>query len=279
MLSTLIYHKSALHFYKLFNFFIPGYIAAQRDLWIHGDKFVNDVFHALQAMKSAAKDAQKPVPYVYDYYNITCITECNLSGSENLLVKLVNAVIKTLNANQLHIPRIITIIPDLDILCFINHFAFGVSQIIGQCLTWLVCNIKQAIDAKKDDLRHRKPGALHSSEPKIIWMKIFQCPGVNYAHLNTVRHKFNCILEDILSTRKNHFIMEVSAKISDPANFFPGTSKLNDYGMELFWLETDRILESFDYDKDKLILQQQKQSHFQQAARPTAHVYLGQSIS
>ena len=41
---------------------ITGYVAVQHDVWIAGDHFIHDVFHALQVMKTDVKDSHSPLP-------------------------------------------------------------------------------------------------------------------------------------------------------------------------------------------------------------------------
>ena len=232
---------------------ISGYVAAQRDLWILGDKFINDIFQALPDLHNSLREAKHPIPYMYDYYSITYLTEHQPTyNNNNTLARIVNTLAKGLN-EQPRVPRFILVIPDIDILRFINHFGFGVSQIIGKCLNCLIKNIDIIIESCKDDLRCRKPGALHSSEPKLVWMKIFEQPNMKENQFCHVQEKFNNILENILSTKKNHYIMDISLHISFPANFFPRSSILNTRGKDVFWLETDRMLEEFDYNKNLMI--------------------------
>ena len=190
---------------------------------------------------------------MYDYYNITCLTEHKpVYNNNNTLARIINTLAKGLN-EQPRMPRFILVVPDMDILRFINHFGFSVSQIIGKCLNWLIKNIDIIIESRKDDLRCRKPGALHSSELKLVWMKLFQHPNMKENQFRQVQDKFNNILEDILSTKKGHYIMDISPHISFPANFFPRSSILNARGKDIFWLETDSMLEEFDYHKNLMI--------------------------
>ena len=69
---------------------IAGYITAQRDLWIVGDKFIDQIFHRLQELKQEAKEAQGPMPYMYDYYEIKCYTEDKLSTNDCVPSRIVN---------------------------------------------------------------------------------------------------------------------------------------------------------------------------------------------
>ena len=170
-----------LHIPKLFLVnlnlfhFIPGYIAAQKDLWVVGDTFVDEVFNTLQELKADASSGKKQMLYLYDYYNVSFKMDEKLSNMNNSLAHIINVVIKNLSTTA-PVPRIILIMTDFDILRQIKHFGFGVSQVIGSILDWLINNMECAIAVKTDYVRRKRLGALHSGEPKIIWLKIFDRP-------------------------------------------------------------------------------------------------------
>ena len=162
-----------LHIPKLFLVnlnlfhFIPGYIAAQKDLWVVGETFLDEVFNTLQELKADASSGKKQMLYLYDYYNVSFKIDDKLSNVNNSLSHIINAIIKPLNTTA-PVPRIILIMTDFDILRQIKHFGFGVSQVIGSIIDWLIKNIEQAIATKKDYVCRKRPGALHSGEPKIV---------------------------------------------------------------------------------------------------------------
>ena len=190
-----------------------------------------------------------PMPYMYQYYNVICQTEDRLSNVSSIPARFMNAIAKGLNAN--HMPRIILIIPDGDILKAINHFSFGVSTIIGHVLEWIIKNIDSAIESKKDELRKRKPGTLVANKPRILWLCMPDRPN-GTSPLLEARKKFNNILEDILCSKKNHYITCISNKIAYPINFTQ-SNYLNERGKELFWIETNRAVEKFNYNKDSML--------------------------
>ena len=242
-------------------------------MWIAGDTFLNDIWHALPELESSAIEAQKPVPYMYDYYNLTFLAEPQLINMDNSIVRILNTTIKALNSNQLRMPRIILLIPDFNVLHQIKYFGFGVSQVIGSVLNWLIKNVENAISAKKDQIRHKKPGALHSGEPKVIWLKIFERPGQEGAPSTNATRKSNNILAELIANKKCHYIMDVTDTVSSvPANFNKN-SNLNERGMDAFWMAVNQIIKDFDYGKVELkpILPLAMLSQYH-SAKPHVHV-------
>ena len=242
--------KCSLHIPNVNYLTISGYEEAQRDLWMVGDSFLEQTYHAFQQLKTKARDGKQEIPYMQDYYNIDKFTQGQLSSNKNVPARLVNSLVDALNTHSTKMLRIILVVPDQDLLHFINYYKFGISQIIGNCLNWVVCNMVKIIDAHKDILRHKKLGSLTASEPKIIWIKMPNCPN-GQSNLLSVCGKFNNILEDVLAERKNHYIMDVNNEVAQTAYFTP-FNHINDRGMETFWLSIDRMIETFDYNKDAL---------------------------
>ena len=142
----------------------------------------------------------------------------------------------------------------MDIIKLINHFSFGISHILGNVLEWITKSIDRAIEAKKDELLRCRPGALIPNEPKIIWVKCPQRPVPRLpADIPTPLsiEKFNRILEDILSSKRNNYIIDVSAELASSVNF-TNSAQLNGQDQDQFWLEVDRKIEAFDYCRASL---------------------------
>ena len=223
-------------------------MAAQKDLWIVGDKFVSDVFHTLPKLRNALREAHRQIPYIYEYYNITCFTQNPVAVNDNTVACILNSVMKALNDNT-KIPRIILIIPDYDILRYIGFFGFGESHVIGSTLNWLICNVENTIDSKREEFRKKKPGALHNSEPKVIWMKIFDRP-IDARGTVTSATKFNNLLEELVMPKRYHFTLDISAElVPEPINFLPHSSQLSHRGAELLWSAVDHAIEDFDFQR------------------------------
>ena len=66
-----------------------------KDAWLLGDNFITEIVHAFSGMNAAAKgNNAPPAPYLYQFYNITCLHENLLASNRNILSRLVNALIR-----------------------------------------------------------------------------------------------------------------------------------------------------------------------------------------
>ena len=216
-----------------------------KDVWLIGDDFLNNMYSTLAQMKNTAKLKKKPAPYVYDYYNVKCFTTNLLSLTHTILARLVNCVTKGLNDTN-KLPRFMVIMPDGNIIEFLNEFGDSMVLIVENALDWIIHHIEHAVTCKKEELFKRKPGAVAStSEPKIVWVKMINRPTQN--RLLNVRSKFNQLLENNVVDKPNHYIMDVNqALFKDPGNYFTHNNELNDVGKVRYWFEVDSQLEEFD---------------------------------
>ena len=200
----------------------------------------------LNKIKTEAKIKKKQLPYIYEYFNISCFTPNPQSFMKNVLTKLVNCVIKALNDTN-KLPRIILIVPDSDLLRYIDYDDHGIKEVTKGAVEWITTQIVRAVDAKKDFLMRRKPGAVIASEPKIIWVKMID--RVNgRSSLLALRSKYNEAMEDVLSNNKNHYVMDINAEIAD-TTYLDQFNQLNDYGKTQYWVEIDKQIELFEKRK------------------------------
>ena len=82
------------------------------DLWIIGDTFVKETIGGLHGLKNAAIVKKQPLPYIFRFYNV--LDEYSKS-SMHCLLHLVNTIINLINSEK-HLPKILLIIPDRDLL-------------------------------------------------------------------------------------------------------------------------------------------------------------------
>ena len=125
--------------------------------------------------------ARHEEPYAYRYFNILAFYQASDPRPNNAIGKILNALIKALNRNA-GMPDYLIIVPDVDILKSISHFDFGVSWIISRNLHWLSMEIRKLMEAHKEYLMSRRPGALPIGGkcPEIIWVKMLERPRFNY---------------------------------------------------------------------------------------------------
>ena len=166
---------------------LTGDVKSINNLWLIRDQFLNDIFHALPSLHHSAQASKQQIPFVYDFYNVMCYTPNPNSLIKNVLARLANCLIKVLN-DSLKMPRIIIVIPDVDILKFIAA-KFGLESIksmISAASSWVINQFQHAIEAKKEG--RRKIGAIIGSEPKIVWVKALY--GTNSSHTEGKITKF-----------------------------------------------------------------------------------------
>ena len=227
-------------------------MVAWKDIWFIGDRFINEIYHTLQWLEREAKINKKEAPYVYEFYNITCLSvDETSSGIKSIMTRLVNAYIHGLNTTT-QLPRFVLIIPDADILKYIGNFEFGVSIMSGSAINWIANQIDRATECRKDDLIRCKPGAVCANEPKFVWVKMFnRTNGSGKDEMLKVRSKYNNALEEMLINKKGHFIIDITDKMSDTA-YYTVRNELNSDGRIRFWKEVDNKIKDFDHHKISL---------------------------
>ena len=216
-----------------------------KDLWFIGDAFLQENFYGLSKMKSEAHLQKRAIPYVYDFYNVSCYTAKPDSAIKVVLTRIVNSFVKALN-DTLRVPSVVLMMIDDDILKEISasHDDHGIKVIIKGALTWILNQISRAVEAKIDFLERRKPGAVTANEPKIIWTSMMNRMR-GRSRVLAHRSKYNDVLIEVLAQRKNHFIIDINENMAD-ISFFDAKNKLNSYGRHNFWIQIDTQLEKFD---------------------------------
>ena len=164
--------------------YISGSVKAIKDLWFVGDLFINDIYYTLAEANQCYKKDNDTQLYLYSQFNVQGFVSNPLTKIKEAPARLVNSLIHALNEKPVQdregryvgaaqfLPRFIIIIVDWDIVKHIGHFKFGMSIMIEKVLKWIITNMECAIMTRKEDLLRVKLGAIVSSEPKIIWVKM-----------------------------------------------------------------------------------------------------------
>ena len=132
----------------------------------------------------------------------------------------------------------IMFIPDVDILKKAAFFQYGASKVLGTVINYLIKQIVRIIDTHKVDCRNVCRGAVIDGEPKIIWVKVIDCP--NRDKILSLRTKFNAILEETIAQYPNHYIIDPSDGLNtdhfDHNNFFQPE------GIATYWQNIDQLV-------------------------------------
>ena len=220
---------------------------ALNDLWFVGDAFINKNYYMLPKLKHKAVSARRKPPYIFDQFNISCFSP-NQQSLVNVLARMVNCVIKALN-DALKLPWMIIFVPDADILAFIKKSVDpdnteNIDIFLDAAMLWIVNQVARAIEAAKDNLSCRKPGAVVPYEPKLVWVKMMNRLNGKSSILKMI-NIFNECLENCIAGRSGYFIIDLDQAMDD-SNFFDLENKLNSYGCSHFWNELDKVIEKFE---------------------------------
>ena len=103
--------------------------------------------------------------------------------------------------NSRFLPRFVVVVPDWDIIKYVDHADYGVEEIFRSTIKWMINNMVRAVEVEKDDIFKAKPGAIKSGELKFIRVKVIKRLRA-YDKAMTVRNCFNAMLEVLLSEKK-----------------------------------------------------------------------------
>ena len=224
-----------------------GVITARSEAWLIGDDFINSHFHTFQRMRDNAKTDRRDPPYMYDFYNVACYTPNPKSTLRNVLARLVNCLVKALN-NSKKLPRVIIILPESNLADYLSRNKnFDLKVLATKAINWIMNQMSRAVQSKEENLKSRCPGNVISTEPKFIWVEMFNRI-TDYTKLSSLRFKYNEALQEQISKRTKHYIMDIDEAMADES-FYDLTNHLNGQGVVHFWKEVDAQLKLFDQRK------------------------------
>ena len=118
---------------------------------------------------------------------------------------------------------------------------------------WMVDEFQKLILTRCDEMRKIRRGSVLSGEPKILYVKAIYRPKRDA--VQAIRNHFNSALENKLSRRHNHYIMNIEI----PNYWFDHTNFLTAEGQLEFWRIFDKQIEEFDDHKDEDFLKPKPQ--------------------
>ena len=120
-----------------FSSVITGEVTALNDLWIVGDQFLQRNYHMFPSMRDEARISRQPIPYCFEYFNVSSLYAKPQSLVKDMLAKFQGALVSGLN-NTSKLPRILVVVPDEDILKFVNFATLGTRFVLGAAISWIV---------------------------------------------------------------------------------------------------------------------------------------------
>ena len=219
------------------------------DVWIIGDGFLHEVVNSLFDMRKTAITNHTNPLYLYDYYNVFTYVPSPSMGATRTIACTFNAAVEGLN-NKRRLPRFVIVIVDKDIIEDVNIFEYGASKAIFKNVEWLVRQINIHIKRKRLEVLETKPGAVYTSDPKIVFVTMIRCPvifdlGSCMEKVVALRSKFNAILNELAEKFEN-LVLNVEYCQREHFDFF---GRLNTRGKISYWRDINHQLERFDEKK------------------------------
>ena len=119
-------------------------------------------------MKSTTKAAKQDLPYLYDHYNVKCYYGNQSEVKKDIPSHIMNSFITALEEN-IYLPCLVLIVLDTELIQHIDHYNTGFRVLACGLIDWIANNITRAIEFRKTDLIHIRPGAVTIGEPRVIW--------------------------------------------------------------------------------------------------------------
>ena len=130
-------------------------------VWFVGDQFVFDSYE--KYYKQRASDQKL---YVQEHYEISAFNNDGFNCLDrNIVSRLRNKLAMAIN-DQVILPKFIIVVPDDDIISFIQHQKFGFSEAMGRLVDFIMVAWDRFILTQKENLptKAKKSGGW----PKII---------------------------------------------------------------------------------------------------------------
>ena len=167
MLSTTIYVSYTVFRLCQFSVFSDD-VTAIKSVWLLGENFLKEAFQSFRAMNTRKAHEEHTAPYLFQHYNVLPWHPPQWSQTLAFLAKVLNSLINGLNS-ETYLPRYLLIILDKDLVASTELYDFGISRALEDTIKWLLINVNNAIEIRKQALIKKHPGAVStSSEPRLI---------------------------------------------------------------------------------------------------------------
>ena len=150
---------------------ISDTVSAIYDVWFIGDKFLGDMFLALQSLRQQAKILKKLPPYLYQYYNVFRYHSARSSEMRHVIGRMINSFIVGLNTRE-RLLCYVVLVMDKDIIEDINLFGKEADDQIAMNIDWLLRQMGLLIRRRQMEICDKKPGAVYANDPKIVMLEM-----------------------------------------------------------------------------------------------------------
>ena len=159
----------------------------------------------------------------------------------NVVSRLRNLLTGTL-VDNIHLPKMIVIVPNGDLINFYNHSKAGASRGLARLVDWIMREHNRIVMTHKEFLPDK---AKRRNYPQFIWIEAPLHQNFNSVD-NDLRERFNTCLRTISKSHKNTSVLELK-KVWDKSNpnlYLNETihSRFTAEGLKTYWLAVDCTL-------------------------------------
>ena len=206
-------------------------------VWFFGDDFGCQTFYEYyfdwqDNFKGYAKEHFEVIGFINDLRD---------NEDRSIISQFHNTLVHALEEKPL-LPKIIVIVPDDDIINFLNFAEYGVSKCLGRVIDWIMREHIRIIDIYKEFLPAR---AKRSTYPQILWIDVPTHDGFKN---NLMRQKYNYAVNTAAQFHENTWTLQLK-KVWDPHNHSLYNKEEDKYsveGIKMYWEAVDKTVRYTD---------------------------------
>ena len=226
-------------------------IDCYENLWVLGDNFT------ARTIRDGLILRDKDEMFMTTHFNITpCGSNRFTSNNTNMLSRIENGLIKALNDN-IKLPKYIIIVLDDDIIEHLGYKSYGVLEMFGDWINYLIKSFKKAVHDRKSKLPR---GAIRFEYPMFYWAEI---PMHSTFSNNEAREKFNFTLATAVKLVPTMRVIKLKniwdfqdMRVASPSGI------LSTYGVTAYWNAIDNAFK-FNALKHEQYLHREKCSVYE----------------
>ena len=155
-----------------------------------------------------------------------------------MLVRIQNTFVNAVNKNH-SLPKYIIVILEDDLISFMNYSGKGMSELMGNCLTWLDKKFKEGIDKRKSQLPDK---AKHPDQPCVYWVLPPLHSGFSIT-CHKIRTNYSKCLETLLKGRRDMRVIKLKAEWQYTNRSMVFMQKITENGLYAYWHAIDKAFE------------------------------------
>lgn len=220
-------------------FLFPGFVPANREIWVLGDSFLTMAAQHLEYWKAAAQRDPHETTYMLKWYDVKTIS--SQSASSNA-VEVITTLLVTMLNTQPKLPHtIVVLLGDTKFWCDDIALKYAMDTI----MIGLLKEIKRIIQLRQRDL----PPKAVSPDPLIYFVKLHWKPenAIDSVWMYPKKRRtFNRLLDSIMRPRgvKTISLNEITVKVDK--GFFLNHRSLSERGFRQIWKSLSEAISDFD---------------------------------